>query len=70
MKIVNFNFDWLLCPNCGCDNETKIKQRRTNGMREFYCNNCGYYMTEGFATIMIVGKQKYLALKKTEVSQA
>lgn len=70
MKILNFNFDWLLCPNCGCDDETKIKQRMVDNIREFYCDNCGYYMNEGFATIMMIKGKRYLSLIKPEVSHA
>jgi len=53
MKIKEFKFLWLFCPNCESYN---IEQREIENERALFCKECHYYMREGFATFLLIKK--------------
>lgn len=64
MRIKDFEFDWLICPNCGNDD---ISQVCVDNYRELYCVNCQYHLRETFVNIYIIKKEKEIPTEKETV---
>ena len=55
MKIKDFQFDWLMCPNC---QSLDIEQERKGTSRMMYCDKCGLLIQEDFIMKVRIGKQE------------
>jgi len=60
MKIKEFKFLWLFCPNCESYN---IEQREIENERALFCKECHYFMREGFMTFLFIKKDDNLDIQ-------